>query len=218
MLDERGEAAMARKSDLNKLKADSNEYIDGLVKQIDWTEAKLKGPQDYLFLRWVYEMTAVELYASWERYAENRMIAALNHHPEHFITDNVLTGVKTVSRGFAEYVVRGGRPYFDFRSVEHLKGLATRLLGKPHNPFAGITSDQEKYLDALATIRNRTVHDSDAARIAYKAKLKQVYGINSAPQPEEFLHTYDSRNSSPARNQKRLFGLIEIVRQAIKTT
>jgi hypothetical protein len=209
---------MARKFDLKKLKADTNEFIDDLVGQIEWIEEKLNGPEDYLFLRWVYEMIAVELYASWERYAESRIIAALNHSPQHFITDNSLTGVDSVSKGLAEYVVRGGGRYFDFRSVEDLKGHATRLLGKSRNPFSNISPEQEKYLDTLSTIRNRTVHDSDAARAAYKVKLKQVYGISSAPKPSEFLSTSDNRKASPARYKKRLFGLIEIVRQTIKAT
>jgi hypothetical protein len=38
----------------------------------------------------------------------------------------------------------------------------------------------------LAAIRNRIVHQSDAALAVYKRSLRSVYGISIAPQPDDF--------------------------------
>lgn len=96
--------------------------------------------------------------------------------------------------------------------------MANRLLGKSDNPFGTITELQRDYLDCLAAVRNRIVHGSDASIIAYKHKLRDVYRIGSAPDPDEFLNAIDYRSTSPAKREQRLFGIAQIVKQAIGTS
>lgn len=175
------------------------------------------GNWDYNCVRWVAKMTAVEIHGIWERYVENRLIAALNHHPEHFLNENSIKSVKRVSLGLATYIVRGGGRYFDFRSMADLSDKSKRWLGNS-NPFLRITKGIGSYIDALAAVRNCVVHGSDAAVSAYKRNLKSVYSIKYAPTPDEFLHAKDLRITSPARNKSRLDGLATVVEEAIEST
>jgi hypothetical protein len=173
---------------------------------------------DYLLVRWIAQMTAVEFHAAWERYVEDRLVVALNHNPEHFLEENDIKGVRGVSSGLASYIVRGGGRYFDFRSMSDLLDKTDRWIGKEKNPFRSVPESDRLYLDALAAIRNRVVHQSAASNLTYKRSLKSVYGIKSAPLAEEFLHAKDYRKSSPARYESRLGGLAAVVRRAIEKT
>jgi hypothetical protein len=65
--------------------------------------------------RWVAQMTAVEIHGTWERYVESRLVAALNHSPKHFIKEQNIAGVSGIPTGLAQYIVRGGKRFFDFR-------------------------------------------------------------------------------------------------------
>jgi hypothetical protein len=163
-------------------------------------------------------MTAVELHAVWERYVEKRLVAALNHNAAYFLKKHEIKGVSRVASGLAYYIVRGGGRFFDFRSAADLLDKGDRWLGKTDNPFRALTNHERSYLDALAAIRNCVVHRSDAADTAYRLALKSVYGIQSAPEPQEFLNAKDFRATSPARSKSRLHGLATIVSHAIRDT
>jgi hypothetical protein len=93
---------------------------------------------DYLLVRWIAQMTAVEFHAAWERYVEDRLVVALNHNPEHFLEENDIKGVRGVSSGLASYIVRGGGRYFDFRSMSDLLDKTDRWIGKEKNPFRSV--------------------------------------------------------------------------------
>ena len=163
-------------------------------------------------------MIAVEIHGIWERYVEKRLVAALNHRPQHFLSEQDIKGVSRVSSGLAYYVIRGGGRFLDFRSMPDLLEKADRWLGQAHNPFRPLTANDRQYIDALAAIRNCVVHGSDAAVATYKRQLRTVYGIRSAPEPGEFLKAKDNRASSPARKNSRLFGLVTVVIRAIQQT
>ena len=192
---------MARKVNLIQLKANSNSRIDELTKRIADAEA---AKYDYLLIRWMCAMIAVELHGIWERYVEDRLATGLNHNPSFFVADQGLTGVTSVSTGLAHFVIRGGQKYFNFRSMGDLIGRSDRFLGKPNNPFRNIPRPDCNYVDALAAVRNRVVHGSDASIAAYKAALGSVYKIASAPGPDEFLKAI----ASPLRRGLWRAGLI----------
>jgi hypothetical protein len=163
-------------------------------------------------------MSAVELHGIWDRYVEDRLVAGLNRNPTFFVEDLGLTGVNSVSKGLAHFVVRSGQKYFDFRSMGDLIGRSNRFLGEQNNPFKKIPKPDRQYIDALAAIRNRVVHGSDASIAAYKTVLRSVYQMSSASGPDEFLYTDDQRPTSPARYKTRLQGLAIVVKQSIQIT
>src|ERR1700722_5347990 len=89
---------------------------------------EIRLSSDHYPNRWASQFAAVELHAIWERYAENRLIAALNHNPAHFLGRNRVKGVKRISLGLASYIVRAGRKFFDFKNSSELIGLGDRFL------------------------------------------------------------------------------------------
>ena len=206
---------MPRSVDLSKIKKVSANALNRAVARYE-AAANLALP--YTLLRWIAKMTAVEIHSVWEHYAEQRLVAALNHDPSSFLEINSIRGVKRVSSGLAYYVVRGGRRYFDFRSMSDLIDKGDRLVGKTKNPFRNISPVDLSYIDAVAAMRNYIVHGSDAALAAYKRSLRSVYGILAAPDPDEFLKAKDMRSHSPARYQTRLHGLAVVVARSIQNT
>jgi hypothetical protein len=206
---------MPRTVDLPGLKTKSANLLNQAIARYDSIDAN--GPQ-YLLARWVAKMTAVEMHAIGERYVENRLVAALNHNAKHFLAEQNIKGVSRVSSGLALYVVRGGGRYFDFRSMSDLMDKGDRILGKAANPFRAPSADDRSYMDTLAVVRNSIVHRSDAAFASYKRCLRSVYGIKSAPEPDEFLHAKDMRATSPARYRSRLHGLATVVARCIQNT
>jgi hypothetical protein len=205
---------MPKKINLDALISSSRADIAHAMKRYREVSRKL----DHFETRWVAQMTAVEVHATWERYAEKRLITALNHYPSHFLLAKKITGVKRISAGFASYLVRDGKNFFDFRSTGELIGIGKRLVGSEHNPFESLNKEQRRYLDCLTAIRNMVVHRSDAAELAYKKALADVYRISSAPGPPEFLHSIDYRYDSPKRGDHRLASFSAIAIDAVETT
>jgi len=74
------------------------------------------------------------------------------------------------------------------------------------------------YLDGLAVIRNKIVHNSEAARTAYKRELRALYDLRTTPEPPEFLSALDNRITSPLRGHRRLEGLVAVVKKVIGGT
>lgn len=206
---------MPRTIDVQRLKARSINAVNHSVGRYD---AIAPAGLHYLIVRWAAQMTAVEIHAIWERYVENRLVAALNHHPRHFLREHNIKGVSRISSGLAVYVVRSGGRYFDFRSMSDLIDKGDRWLGRAENPFRSVSSDDCSYIDALAVIRNCVVHRSEAAVASYKRYLRSVYGIRYAPEPDEFLNAVDSRPASPVRHKSRIHGLATVVIRAIQHT
>jgi len=204
---------MPRTIDLRRLKATTVAGIDQSRKRID---DAIQAKSYYLLLRWMCQMTAVELHQTWERYVEMRLIAALNHNPRHFLASQNIKGVSRISYGLATYIIRGGNRYFDFRSMGELIDKADTWVA--NNMFKALPAPDRNYIDALAAIRNCVVHRSDAAMRAYRRSLRKVYNIRSAPQPNEFLYAKDRRAKSPDRNQIRLYGLMAVVRRSVQST
>ena len=162
-------------------------------------------------------MTAVEIYATWERYAETRLTIALSNHPEHFLREKNVRGVKRIPLGLATTLVTGRNKYFDFRSTDELIKHGRTMVGETKNPFDSLRP-MRGYLDALSTIRNYIVHQSEGALKAYKDKLSTVYGMTRYSFPTVFLNSIDRRSVSPARNKPRIIGLIKTVEKAINDT
>jgi hypothetical protein len=203
---------MARKIDLPALRKKS---IKDVRKAMEFYDSA--GALEYWFQAWIAKMTAVEVHAIWERYVETRLVAALNHNPKNFLEEQNIIGLTRMSVGLANYIVRGGNRYFDFRSMDDLKGKAKRWLGAT-NPFSSLPAADIAYIDCLATVRNCVVHGSEASVTAYKRSIKSVYGMKKASEPTEFLHAKDYRPASPARDKSRLHGLVEVIVKAIQST
>ena len=206
---------MPRPVDLTRIRTMA---ATGLSRALERYDAAVSKNLDYPLLRWIAKMTAVEVHAVWERYAEQRLVAALNHSPEHFLNEYSIRGVTQIPFGLASYAVRGGGRYFDFRSMSDLIDRGDRLVGQATNPFRTIPKNDRSYLDTLSSIRNRIVHQSEASIEAYKRSLLAVYGTKSAPGPDEFLRAMDYRRSSPERYKSRLHGLSTVVGKTIQHT
>jgi hypothetical protein len=102
---------MARKVDVARLKSRSIKALHEVMAQFDAAAAKL-GASEYLLVRWMAQMTAVEVHSIWERYVEDRLVAALNQDARHFLKQEEIGGVKLVSTGLAYFVVRSGGWFF----------------------------------------------------------------------------------------------------------
>lgn len=204
---------MPKKIDLRALRKKSASEVRDLISRYEAT-----ANMDYIWRRWFATLIAVELHAVWERYVETRLVAALNHSPKHFLEEENIAGIKRISPGFARYIVRGGRNFFDFRSMSELMAKANRWLGKSANPFASLTATDRAFIDCLAAVRNHVVHGSDASFSAYKRSLRSVFNIKTAPGPPEFLNAKDWWTRSPARYKSRLHVLAEVVERTILNT
>ncbi len=205
---------MAGKFDVSKLKQKSLAELQearNIVSRVETNKA------DCLFGRWVCRMTAVDIHETWERYVEDRLAAALNHAPGHFLETHDVRGVKNISAGFAYYIVRSGGRFFDFRSISDLLSKGDEWLGRTNNPFRKLSTNDAKYIDALAALRNYITHGSDAARKAYRRHVNGLYGIKSAPTPGEFVFAINY-NLALARYKPRIYGLITAVENAIGST
>jgi hypothetical protein len=204
---------MSKKIDLPALRNKSAAELRFAIRRYENS-----GQMHYFWRRWIARMTAVEIHAIWERYAETRLVAALNHNPKHFIERQGITGLTSISTGLSRYVVRGGNRFFDFRSMDDLRSRANRLLGPTANPFNAISPTDRTFVDCLAAIRNCIVHGSEASVVAYKKSLNEVFGIESAPGPDEFLNAKDWWTQSPARYKSRLHVLAEVIERTILNT
>lgn len=207
---------MARPADLSGLRRRMLEQLTRASARYGSCREKLTA--DYLLVRWIASMTAVEAYVVWEQYAEARLIVALAHEPAEFIARHGIRGLRRIPVGLATVLARGGNRYFDFRSCADLIGKADKLVGKSHNPFRRLTQERQGYLDTLGAIRNSVVHKSETAVAAYKRQLAVVYGMRARPNPDEFLNALDLRANSPRRREPRLVGLIAVVESAIRST
>lgn len=206
---------MARKTDLAVLKSKSLRDIFHLEQRFLSFETRMSS--HYLLMRWVASMSVVELHSIWERFAEIRLIIALNHNPQFFISENAIKGVEGISRGLAHVVIKGNNKYFDFRNSAELIDKGNKLLGSS-NPFLSLKENNKgKYLDAISAIRNCVAHRSAVSDKAYKRELKNSFGITKAPEPDEFLYAIDNRKNSAYKGKKRFFVLLEIVRNIIQT-
>jgi len=206
---------MSRKTNINTLRSASIRELDGLEKRFSEFEMTLSDSQ-YGLLRWISSMAIVELHSIWERYAENRLIYSLNHHPGKFIEKNGIQGLSAIPKGLSCIIVRGGAKYFDFRSVEDLIRKGNNFL-ETNNPFAQLKgTDERKYLDTISAIRNYVSHKSRFSQKSYKESLRISFSVKSVPEPDEFLNAKDNRMGSPAKGRKRIYVLIEIVRSAVK--
>ena len=206
---------MPRTVDLNRIR---HRALHSVQKTMARYENAGTAKLHYLLVRWIAQMSAVELHVIWERFAEDRLEAALNHDSSYFLETHQVLGITRVPNGLARFAVRGGDRYFDFRSCSDLIYRADKLAGKAGNPFRAIPKQDQHYLDVLSAIRNRVVHGSDAAVAAYRRELRGVYGITAAPEPNEFLHAIDNRKLSPARKRSRLHGLAAVLERTIATT
>lgn len=204
---------MPKKIDLHLLRERS---VRELHLALDRYEAT--SGMHYSWGRWIARMTSVEIHSTWERYVETRLVAALNHSPKHFLERHGITGVTSISPGFARYIIRSGHRFFDFRSTRDLMEKADRWLGAGANPFKSLSARDRSFIDCLTAIRNCIVHGSEASIAAYKSHLKAVYDIRLAPGPDEFLHAKDSWTASPARYKSRLHVLAEVVERTIQNT
>jgi len=215
---------MPKKADLKARQINAIHEVVTAMKRYDGTSGL-----NYAIRRWVAQMTAVEIHGTWERYVENRLVVALNHNPEHLIEEQNMFGVSAIPTGLARYIVRGGKQFFDFRSMSDLIKKADHLLGRGGNPFRSMNVVDRSYIDCLAAIRNHVVHGSETSLRTYKQNLRSVYGIKAVPEPTEFLHAMDYRHNKPIRlprdiqrdafqYRSRLSGIAVVIIQTIATT
>ena len=205
---------MARKFDLSRLRKNVLHELNEARNIV----SRAEDPSEYVFGRWICTMVAVHVHASWERYVENRLAAALNHKPDFFLETHDVRGVTNISAGFSNYIVRGGGRFFDFKSMSDLFAKGDDLLSKTDNPFRKLSKDECKYIDALASIRNFVAHGSEAANKSYRRQLLAVYSIKYPPSPGEFLLAKDNKAGSFARYKPRIYGLIIAVEKAVQNT
>jgi hypothetical protein len=88
---------MARKVDVAGLRRNSLTEIDRVMLRLERAVENC----DYLVMRWMAQMSAVEIHAIWERYVEKRLVGALNHDAAHFLKEQEIKGVDQVSVGLA---------------------------------------------------------------------------------------------------------------------
>ena len=69
---------MAKKINLTALKTKSRDDINYAIERYE--RADKKGLH-YLLVWWIAKMTAVEIYTVWERYVEDRLVAAFKFMP-----------------------------------------------------------------------------------------------------------------------------------------
>jgi len=108
---------MPRRVDLARIRRLAQ---SSLQSTMDRYEAAVTAKLDYLLVRWIAQMTAVELHVVWERFAEDRLIVALNNDSSFFLETNHVFGIARVPNGLARFAARGGERYFDFRSCSEL--------------------------------------------------------------------------------------------------
>ena len=207
--------SMPKKIDLKKLR---KEFLSDLNDSVERLDTAIQKEYDYLLIRWMSAMTSVELHGIWERYVENRLVAALNHSSKHFVDEEGVSGVKHISYGLASYIIRSGGKFFDFRSTAELLRKSDDWLGQASNPFRCLSVGDRQYIDTLAAVRNCVVHGSDASKTSYRYHLKKVYSIKYAPAPDEFLNAVDNRAASRFRYETRIKGLAKVLENAIQTT
>jgi hypothetical protein len=203
---------MSRRIDVFVIRRNTEDDIKEALDRFKRYENKRPALDD---LRWYSCMTLISLHASWERFAERRLVASLNSNPGYFLTENGVRGIKHIPAGLAQIIVTGGNKYFDFRSYSDLVQRADKLLSRANNPFITVSKVCQDHLDVMSTIRNLIVHESDASWDSYKRKLKAVFGITSAPTAGEFLDSIDRRTNSPAPREKRLIVLADVLSSVV---
>lgn len=206
---------MPKTANVRRVKKDALDKLD--FSRSRYEAARFNTSLQRSFIAWIAAMTAVEVNAIWEIYAETRLRIALTNHPQHFLRENNVRGVRSIPLGLASTLILGRNKYFDFRSTDELIKQGNNLIGVANNPFANLRP-LRNYLDALTTIRNYIVHQSESAFKAYRRKLSSVYGMKTNSFPTVFLNSVDRRNSSPVRNAPRITGLIKTVEDAIRAS
>lgn len=199
-------------ANVDRIKRRAHEQL--YYSQFRYESARLdRTPQG--LLRWIASMTAVEIYGIWERYAEDRLRIALVNHPEQFLTDNNISGIRKIPLGLASVLLRERARYFDFRSIAELISKGDRLVGPAHNPFRNLTPTVRNYLDTLSDIRNYVVHQSEHSLRNYRRRLFEI-GFRTPTYPTVFLNSIDRCQGSAARHQPRIIGLIKTVEDAVR--
>ena len=202
---------MPRQIDISSIRREATRSIALSEDRFRRFEASAPRLDD---LRWLCCMTLVEFHTAWERFAERRLVAALNQNPSHFLQENSVRGLTRIPAGLAQVLARGGGKFFDFRSCSELIDKSAKLVSAANDPFRGIDASLRNHLDAMSSIRNVVVHASDSSKDAYKKKLRAVFSISSAPSVGEFLDSIDRRANSPLRGRKRVTMLGHVVSQA----
>ncbi len=80
-------------------------------------------------------------------------------------------------------------------------------------------SGRREYSSTQVSVQRTDANLGHQASIAaYKQNVKSVYGIKSAPGPDEFLNAKDYWTVSPARYKSRLHVLAEVIERTIQNT
>lgn len=209
---------MADTKTVTSLKKRAVDRIRDALQDYDNAPGSNKDTDEYYWDKArIAERVVVEIFTVWERYVEDRLIAALKKHPRHFLVQNKAERLKRIPVGLCGFIVRGGRRYFDVPNLDGLVGLANALLSESKNPFRALKGKYE-YIDLLAAARNRIVHDSSFSWERYSKCVRAVYNIRKVPEPIEFLHAKNRRGQNPGRGKARLYGIAQKVIEAIQTT
>ena len=206
---------MPRLLDLSVVRNNSLAEIDAAQRRYVRLHDELPRVDDR---RWLASATLTEMHGAWEQFAERRLVASLNHQPSHFLQDNSVLGVSKIPSGLADYLVRGGRKYFDFRSCSDLIDRADSLVSVQANPFRQISPSFRNHLDVAVALRNFILHGSDAAWDSMKKQLRMHFTIRAAPKPGEFLDSIDRRAASPMRGERRIIVFSHVFTEVIRNT
>ena len=94
---------MAKVANVRRVKDSARERL--YFSRARYEDALFNTELQRSFVAWVAAMTAVEVYATWERYAEERLTISLSNHPEHFLKEKNVRGVKTIPLGLARTLI-----------------------------------------------------------------------------------------------------------------
>ncbi|TGK04026.1 hypothetical protein EHO59_10950 [Leptospira semungkisensis] len=204
---------MPKKADVNNLRRKTEVELSEVVARYKkFNELQSLTVEDN---RWVVCMILVNLQSIWERFAEKRLVSVINHSPDHFLLENNVRGIKKIPVGLAFALIRKGGKYFDFRSYNELIEISKRMVGVDANPFPILKGSLDEYLDTIAIVRNYIVHKSDSSFTSYKRRMKEKYLMSYPSGPGEFLLSIDYKDNSIKKNEPRINGFFEAVKQAI---
>ena len=134
----------------------------------------------------LFEAYVFRIFANWEILVQTLLVDCLNRDTARYSEFTGFEIRKHVSRAMCKAMIMGTR-YVDFRSTDHLKGEAKKILVPKYNPFQRIPKPRGKKIDEFFAFRNYLAHYSDAAQRALEKIYKSRHGLRTFREPGVFL-------------------------------
>jgi hypothetical protein len=144
--------------------------------------------------QWSAQMLAVNAWSIFSEFAEWVLYCSINNDSSQLRKTTGLTGIpKNLNLDTVTALFTLERGYYDFHSYGDLIQAGRRFVSEEdaQNPFKKAANEDTKFVDRLAKIRNRVVHESRKSRGAYEAMMRQDYQYRRVPSPGKFLATQD---------------------------